>query len=131
MRKKTLMICSLLVSAMAFAAERQAVWPEGKIPDFQKHQYAATTKERAQEGFKVSEWTMPYLDWYDAPAAEVRSDACMILISGSLRYGISYLEVGFTLRCLQRLSLPHLATQPCHWHDNWCTSGASIPVLSY
>ena len=82
MRKKTLMICSLLVSAMAFAAERQAVWPEGKIPDFQKHQYAATTKERAQEGFKASEWTMPYLDWYDAPAAEVRSDACMILISG-------------------------------------------------
>ena len=49
----------------------------------------------------------------------------------NLRYGISYLEGGFTLRCLQRLSRPHLATQPCHWHDNWCTSGASIPVLSY
>ena len=49
----------------------------------------------------------------------------------TLRYGISYLGVGFTLRCLQRLSLPHLATQPCRWHDNWCTRGASIPVLSY
>ena len=38
---------------------------------------------------------------------------------------------GFTLRCFQRLSDPHLAAQLCHWRDNWCTSGASIPVLSY
>ena len=45
--------------------------------------------------------------------------------------GISYLEGGFTLRCLQRLSLPNLATQLCHWYDNWCTSGSSNPVLSY
>ena len=45
--------------------------------------------------------------------------------------GKSYLEGGFTLRCLQRLSRPHVATQLCRWHDNWCTSGASIPVLSY
>ena len=29
--------------------------------------------------------------------------------------GISYLEGGFTLRCLQRLSLPDLATLPCTW----------------
>ena len=29
--------------------------------------------------------------------------------------GISLLEVGFTLRCLQRLSLPDLATLPCSW----------------
>ena len=46
--------------------------------------------------------------------------------SGSL-----LLEVGFTLRCLQRLSRPHFASQLCRWHDNCCTSGASIPVLSY
>ena len=44
---------------------------------------------------------------------------------------ISYLKVGFTLRCFQRLSVPHLAAQPCHWRDNWFTRGASIPVLSY
>ena len=49
----------------------------------------------------------------------------------SFRYGRSYLEGGFTLRCLQRLSLPNLATQLCHWYDNWCTSGSSNPVLSY
>ena len=41
------------------------------------------------------------------------------------------LEVGFTLRCLQRLSHPHFASLLCRWHDNSCTSGASIPVLSY
>ena len=32
--------------------------------------------------------------------------------------GRSYLEVGFTLRCLQRLSRPHLATQLCTWQYN-------------
>ncbi len=45
--------------------------------------------------------------------------------------GNSILWVGFTLRCLQRLSLPHFASLLCHWHDNSCTRGASIPVLSY
>ena len=32
--------------------------------------------------------------------------------------GKSHLEGGFALRCLQRLSLPNLATQLCHWRDN-------------
>ena len=45
--------------------------------------------------------------------------------------GISHLEGGFTLRCLQRLSLPDLATLPCLWQDNRFTSGRSSPVLSY
>ncbi len=45
--------------------------------------------------------------------------------------GISHLEGGFTLRCLQRLSLPDLATLPCSWHYNRYTRGQSIPVLSY
>ena len=40
-------------------------------------------------------------------------------------------EGGFTLRCLQRLSCPLMATQHCRWHDNWSTSGAFNPVLSY
>ena len=35
--------------------------------------------------------------------------------SYSLTCGISHLEGGFTLRCLQRLSLPDLATLPCLW----------------
>ena len=45
--------------------------------------------------------------------------------------GISNLEVGFPLRCFQRLSLPNIATQQCRWRDNWNTIGSSIPVLSY
>ena len=45
--------------------------------------------------------------------------------------GRTYLKAGFPLRCFQRLSLPHIATLLCRWHDNRSTRGASIPVLSY
>ena len=45
--------------------------------------------------------------------------------------GISHLEGGFTLRCLQHLSRPGLATLLCSWRNNRSTSGQSIPVLSY
>ena len=56
----------------------------------------------------------------------------LVVFKGSYSYdGISNLGVGFTLRCFQRLSVPHIAAQLCHWRDNWCTRGASIPVLSY
>ena len=48
-----------------------------------------------------------------------------------LSNGILLLEVGFTLRCLQRLSPPHFASQLCPWKDNCCTSDESTPVLSY
>ena len=40
-------------------------------------------------------------------------------------------EVGFPLRCFQRLSRPHIATRLCGWRHNRSTRGASIPVLSY
>ena len=53
-----------------------------------------------------------------------------IVFSACAPYG-AYLEAGFTLRCFQRLSFPYIATQLCRWHDNWCTIGTSIPVLSY
>ena len=43
----------------------------------------------------------------------------------------AYLEVGFALRCFQRLSDPNVATQPCSWRNNWYTRGSSTPVLSY
>src|SRR5690242_20742979 len=51
--------------------------------------------------------------------------------SSPFRVGRSHLVECFTLICIQRLSQPNLATQPCHWHDNWNTRGSSIPVLSY
>ncbi len=40
-------------------------------------------------------------------------------------------EVGFPLRCLQRLSRPYIATLQCGWRHNRSTRGTSIPVLSY
>jgi hypothetical protein len=45
--------------------------------------------------------------------------------------GRPHLGTGFPLRCLQRLSLPNIANQPCPWRDNWHTRGSSVPVLSY
>jgi hypothetical protein len=53
----------------------------------------------------------------------------VVVYNGS--QGKTRFEVGFPLRCLQRLSLPHLATLHCRWRDNRSTRGASIPVLSY
>jgi hypothetical protein len=49
----------------------------------------------------------------------------------SISDGRPHLGASFALRCLQRLSLPHVANQPCRWRDNWHTRGASAPVLSY
>ena len=45
--------------------------------------------------------------------------------------GRTRFEVGFPLRCFQRLSRPHVATLLCGWRHNRSTRGASIPVLSY
>ena len=57
----------------------------------------------------------------------------LVVFKGSYftRNGRTHLGVSFTLRCFQRLSSPYVATQLCHWRDNWCTIGMSIPVLSY
>lgn len=52
-------------------------------------------------------------------------------LQGGQASGISNLQTSFPLRCLQRLSLPYLATRQCHWHDNRYTRGTSTPVLSY
>ena len=45
--------------------------------------------------------------------------------------GNSCFEVGFPLRCLQRLSRPHIATLLYRWRDNRSTGGVFNPVLSY
>ena len=49
----------------------------------------------------------------------------------NFKSGRTHLGASFVLRCFQHLSLPHLATGQCHWHDNPNTSGAFTPVLSY
>src|ERR1700731_4736424 len=52
-------------------------------------------------------------------------------LQGSCDPGRSHLVEGFTLRCLQRFSLPDVATRRCRWRDNRYTRGPSNPVLSY
>jgi hypothetical protein len=51
--------------------------------------------------------------------------------SEGLRPGRSHLQAGFALRCLQRLSLPDIATERCSWRNSSHTRGPSTPVLSY
>ncbi len=60
--------------------ERQAVWPEGRIPDFQPHQVGAMTDEQKDKDFKAEEHRMPYLEWFEKPARP--NGGCMILVSG-------------------------------------------------
>ena len=45
--------------------------------------------------------------------------------------GRTRFEVGFPLRCLQRLSRPDIATLHCGWRHNRSTRGPFVPVLSY
>lgn len=77
-----LVAIGIFLSAIAFAGERVAVWPKGKMPHRQEHQIAAMTDEVARKGFKAYNHRTAYIEWYDAPKAEVRNGACMILISG-------------------------------------------------
>ena len=42
-----------------------------------------------------------------------------------------HLAEGFALRCLQRLSRPHVTTRRCRGRDNRDIRGASLPILSY
>ena len=60
--------------------------------------------------------TVSYMCYHTSTSALSTSSSSRGLTN--LRYGISHLEGGFTLRCLQRLSLPNLATLLCHWYDN-------------
>ena len=61
-------------------ADRVALWPEGKIPDFQPHQIAATHKVVKAKNFNRTEHIMPHLDWFDPP--KKKNGACILLITG-------------------------------------------------
>ena len=62
------------------------IWPKGKMPDAQDHQIAATTEEAAAPGFVPDENRCANLQWFQPPPANVRTDACMIIISGGGYY---------------------------------------------
>ena len=80
--KKTLTLFFIFLTLGAYALEREPVWPKGKMPDRQEHQIAAMTNEVDSPKFKAKNYTTAYLEWFDAPAPEVKNGACMILISG-------------------------------------------------
>ena len=66
---------TILAAAVVFSAfaEREYIWPDGKMPDAQDHQIAAMTNEKEKGKF-------PYLDW--RPSPEKPNGCCIILISG-------------------------------------------------
>ena len=81
-QRRIFLVASLLFTLGIFASERETIWPKGKMPDAQEHQIAAMTDEAGKKDFKADKHRVAYLEWYDAPAKEVRTGGCMILISG-------------------------------------------------
>ena len=80
--KKGLFYLLLLYSIQLCGGEREPIWPKGKMPSAQPGQIAAMTNETRLPGFKPDKHRMPYLEWFEAPPADVDNDVCMILISG-------------------------------------------------
>jgi hypothetical protein len=87
-------------------------------------------------------------DWFGALAIRaIKSDERLVPVSSraSPRFHIRPIDVvvfhgssgrtgfeaGFPLRCLQRLSIPHIATLHRRWRDDRSTRDAFTPVLSY
>ena len=80
MKRTFLSILLLLTVLSVGAAERENIWPKGKMPDAQDHQIAAMTDESKADGFNPDKHRVPYIEWLDAPASP--NGGCMILISG-------------------------------------------------
>ena len=81
-QRRIFLVASLLFTLGIFASERETIWPKGKMPDAQEHQIAAMTDEAGKKDFKADKHRVAYLEWYDAPAQDVKTGGCMILISG-------------------------------------------------
>ena len=75
MKLKMTRFLAAVLAAMSLSAmaERENVWPAGRMPDAQPHLIAAMTNEKTKG-------QAPYLDWCPAPAKP--NGCCMILISG-------------------------------------------------
>ena len=75
-----LALCLCLSIGVSLADERIPLWPDGKIPDFQEHQFAALKTDIKKPGFKREEHRMPYIEWHEAP--EKKNGGCVLLIRG-------------------------------------------------
>jgi hypothetical protein len=131
--------------------------PPGRLRTFEASQASGASAARGHDArgpfHKLEVFRFqcaPWLPWREAMGISNESDQANRAIStGKLNallrlhtrpinvvvyhgsQGRTRFEVGFSLRCLQRLSRPHVATLHCRWRDNSSTRGASIPVLSY
>lgn len=82
MKRFFLLISITFISLSLTAGQRETVWPKGKMPHRQDHQIAAMTDESRKEDFNPDKNRIAYLEWYDAPAKDIHTGGCMILISG-------------------------------------------------
>ena len=123
--------CTMMMRGVARARRREHTFPRcERIEDADNDNgtilsFASAVKGQATRPISTAQLhTLPRV--HLQPINVVVFDGSVGIAPGS-----AHLEVGFPLRCIQRLSSPHIATQLCRWRDNWCTRGASIPVLSY
>ncbi len=82
MRHFLLFFVFVLTCLPVAAQQREYIWPAGRMPDAQVGQIAAMTDEAEAPGFLPEAHRIPYLEWFPAPADDVKKDVCMILISG-------------------------------------------------
>lgn len=80
--RRSLFLLLTFFSLSAYAGQRESIWPKNRMPDAQGGQIAAMTDESGAEGFNPDKHRVAYIEWFDAPAVDVRNGACMILISG-------------------------------------------------
>ena len=85
--KKLLGLLLIFCSVQLFAFEREPLWPKNKMPDAQNSQMAVMSDEMRQPGFSPDKYREPFLEWFEAPARDVKKDICMILISGGAYNG--------------------------------------------
>lgn len=109
----------LLLQGLTLSAQqREALWPEGRMPDAQPGQIAAMTDESTAPGFDPAAHRMPYLEWFDAPADSLRKDVCMILISGGSyecccdMHLIAYWKEELTRRGIQCVNFVYRTPRP-------------------
>ena len=82
MKRIAFLLFALCAIHLVSAAKIESVWPKGKMPHRQAHQIAAMLDEASAEGFCPDKHREAYIEWMPAPEKGVRTDACMILISG-------------------------------------------------
>jgi len=73
--------CDLVFSGYP-EGPKTRIWPDGRMPDAQPHQIAATTEEAKAPGFNPDENRAPTLQWFQSPSPKNATDLCMVVISG-------------------------------------------------